>query len=79
MPTGREGKEVRVDGLHEKTAHHSQRDDQKRDAVAGRNRSAHLIFKTVADPYFMLSVGTGESCAREKDILKSKEWDSQMK
>ncbi len=48
--SGGQGEEAGVDGVHAEAAHHSQRDAEEWDAVAGDGRSADLIFQTVADP-----------------------------
>ena len=56
LVSGREGEEAGVDGVHAKAAHHLERHGQKPDAVAGNRRSARLIFKTVADPIFTVSL-----------------------
>jgi len=48
--SGGQGEEAGVDGVHAEAAHHSQRDAEEWDAVAGDGQSADLIFQTVAAP-----------------------------
>ena len=45
-----QGEEARVDGVYAQATHHSQRDAEVPNTVAGDRVSAGLIFKTVADP-----------------------------
>lgn len=51
LVSGGEDEEARLDGLHAKAPHDSQRDAEEQGTVAGSGQSADLIFKTVADPH----------------------------
>ncbi len=48
--SGKESEEVGIDGLHAEAADPLEYDGEEQDAVAGGRQSAHLTFKTVADP-----------------------------
>ena len=52
--SGRESKDVGVDGLPAEVTRDSQCDAEEWDAVAGRRRSVGLSFKTVTDPNLVL-------------------------
>lgn len=52
--SGGEGEEAGVDGVHAQAAHHSQCDAEEWDALAGGGQSAGLMFKTVADPTWLV-------------------------
>jgi len=73
--SGGQGEEAGVDGVHAEAAHHSQRDAEEWDAVAGDGQSADLIFQTVADPVslpYLLEAGydirTVQELPRHRDV-----------
>ncbi len=49
-----ESEEAGVDGMHAETRYYPECEGVKWSAVVGRRRSTCLIFKTVADPTFIL-------------------------